>query len=516
MNRQELLSLRRATARRIRDIRAEDPAAEAALSKLLAEERRNQLERIVSDAPDDVRRIVDSIDVLQEAPETLCATLQQAIEEEKMAEEVRESTLARLKDVQESIAFRGPDEETVVGTLPGLGHALELANLHVVTELCGIEEQRTEALVRIAPSLAAIGDDALSQLIEDGVLDEDEARHVGLTANLYQLTDENETLCTAIEKAEFARLPGKRITALEDLAALRKEDWYEFLSEQNVSLPEGVTVQEQARELAGRMGELFPTKAFFGRLPTVSAVELAAHLEAIAPLWEENPCVVGSSFTQLEISGTDPDELERIHATHAAVCRTAHLYPGLRLDAVLDDTDLTISQRVEETVRRVGLIERVRDEFDQTELLALDFSPGGDAAERLNLETFDLGPEDRRLVLDSFKAYQRTFALTGDVDTAQAILAAGYASSIDIGQTSREVFCSNVELDPSMAIAIHDSARSALGVSAASFGTILDAWYGGFDWLGVGNLGSDIRDHLRELDGFDDLFGRLALCDCRH
>src|SRR5699024_10555212 len=39
---------------------------------------------------------------------------------------------------------------------------------------------------------------------------------------------------------------------------------------------------------------------------------------------------------------------------------------------------------------------------------------------------------------------------------------------------------------------------------------------GSFDWLNVGNMNTGVRDYLKKIPGYQELFGPQAFCNCKH
>ena len=147
------------------------------------------------------------------------------------------------------------------------------------------------------------------------------------------------------------------------------------------------------------------------------------------------------------------------------------------------------------------------------ELLALDLT--ADSAD-LRALRFGIAEEDRPAVVRTLQVQQRVFALAGDVDTAKALLAAGYSSAVSLAPSEPEMIAAETGLAIPEAEDVHSAALGTMADLTAVFGGILDATDGTFEVLDVGTVRPSVQDYLRRLPGYADLFGSQAYCSCQH
>ncbi|WP_304518067.1 neuraminidase-like domain-containing protein [Cecembia rubra] len=120
------------------------------------------------------------------------------------------------------------------------------------------------------------------------------------------------------------------------------------------------------------------------------------------------------------------------------------------------------------------------------------------------------------MVLSNVKALQRVYSFTQDVEHTQKIMAAGYHSSFHITSVTLAEFVKTTQLEKAIATKYFENAHLAIIRTTGIMGSILDLLNCSFDWTRVGNTGPSIKDYLKKIPGYQDLFGELAFCECQH
>ena len=111
-------------------------------------------------------------------------------------------------------------------------------------------------------------------------------------------------------------------------------------------------------------------------------------------------------------------------------------------------------------------------------------------------------------------AYQRVLPLAGNTADRQMLLSRGYDSAMTIAGKTEAEFMRSSGLPPGQARMIYANAKeSALSVSH-TFEMVREEARGLFRDLAVANPDPRIINHLRDIDGFADIFGPQDFCDC--
>ncbi len=345
-----------------------------------------------------------------------------------------------------------------------------------VLTLAGLPPEVTLALGKAGPPPGAFDDDTLGAMVAAKTLTEDQARALGFAAGLYGLVDEDLTLATAIRGAVYPRLGGKPATSTADLARLSSGDWGAFLSMSKVTLPVGSKPDSLSAALAGRFGALHPGVAITGRLPSVDVQQI--------------------------LTPTDP----------AAVTAVVVAYPGLKLQAVLDDSRLAPKDKAAAFTRRVGLVQQLSAALGDINVLRLDLGSLGADLGKLGLDKLGATDDEKPMVLAVFQTYQRAWTLTKNVDDAHALVAKGYVSSLAIAKQGLDDFRTQTGFDPSRAHRIQNAALDTIAQVNTAVAAIGDLT-GGVQ-VGPRNQLPSAASYLKKLAGYDALFGNLSFCDC--
>jgi hypothetical protein len=437
--------------------------------------------------------------------------MQQAVERADLSPELRTEVLLALD------AARLPRTPLDLVAEPGgdlLPHAeIDRAEMRQVARAAGLGDRAVERLLAQVPGLASLDDTVIEGLVRQGILDKSAARALGVGATVHEVGDGSDELVAAVLAAELPEDRGGRAASPRDLAALDATAWRRVLDQGEVTPPDGLSRAGYAASLADRVARLFPTDAVRARLPRAGR-DLEGALERLEPLQDRNERVAGADFDALDIGGLKPRQVRALREAHAQVAAVARSHAGLGLAELLDDRSAPTDERVARVRQRVALLDRVRELNPDTELLALDLTTGSVDQRALRLD--GIAVEDRPAVLQALRAQQRMLAVSGDADTAAALLTAGYSSAVSVAQAGPRVVAEKAGLEHAQAEAVSTAALDTLADVTGVFGGVLDATHGGLDTLEVGNVRTSVQDYLRRLPGYADLFGSQASCSCRH
>jgi len=517
MNKKQLLALDKLSEANLAAVQTQDPALFREMQAKVVEQRKTTVEASFAGSSTQLREHLARVDF--SLGEGADRSLKQAILESLKAREVKPELAREAAERVSALERSNLLADPAYVEVPLADHPLFQAELRQATvfKLAGaarLPDAKTEVLLGKAPSAAALSDEVLGELVKERALEEGEAKAIGLTAGLFHLADEKVELADAMAKGGFPSLPDGKISELRDLAALRPEDWEKAIESARVKPPEGMTARDYAEQLGKAVTDVFVTDAVLARVIPRNTRELAQAVDHIGPLVEKNPLVVGRPFDSLDLSGIHPRELPRLRAAHDQLRRLANRHPGLGLHQVLSDKGLSPAQKLAALDERIGMVDRARKQNPDAELLMLNYAPGSQDLAQLDLG--GLEPGGQRMVVADLKAYQRSYALTGDVEHSLLLLDAGYPSGASIASKSLTAFQADTGLSTVVAKAYYDKALGQVAAAGNSLVSIVDLLKGGFDTLGVGNLLPSTLDYLKQLDGYADLFGSQDYCNCEH
>ena len=384
-----------------------------------------------------------------------------------------------------------------------------------MSSLAGLSGAAAAAVAKAAPGAAQLDDAALGKLVAAHQLSDAQASALGLSAALYQLSDGNSALATALKSASFAALGNRPAASVAELSRVPAGELIQAITAGHLTLPGGATAAQVGAALGSRLSSVSPLTALFGRLPPVNVTQVGSDLSALAPLFAHNGNVLSVDFDALNQTGIDPAQLPTLKLTQERLLTLARSYPGMQLAQLLDSNELSPSARAAEAKRRVALVDTVAKKLGGGQPLRLDLSDATAASVALGLGALDASDADRAMVLATFKAYQRAYAVANNVDDAHLLLQKGYLSGQQIGQQHFGAFQTRSGLDAVKAKRIWDRARTSLADVTMTVGSILDAMHGLFDVTAVDNTPLSAQQYLKQLAGYQDLFGSLSFCDCQ-
>ena len=417
MQKTSLLALYESRHLSPRELRGKDPELFASLNAKAERHTRALLDHAFGSTSEELRELIRAVDlgsVIDEGQDLAAALLEQLgsskIPEELLLEGTRTiETLSQERAL--SLPF-GPD--TPITKQAFFQRELKRAVVHRLLDAAEISDDHAEAVIEIAGTPDRLTGNALETLVERGILDEEGASKLGLSVSLYGILDEDLELAAFVASTESPLLPLGHVTQLKDLVHLDVGTWRQIFASAD-ALPDDYTPDTYARQVANRIGRLYKTGALLSRLRRAAAdPALNSHLDTLTPLVERYPKL----FAEAAFDRLDPEERDIAKESCEQLQRIVNTYPGMNLAELIDDAELPAPEKVERLRQRIGLVDEVEIQNPGVELLLLDLSPG--SADLNALSFGGLNREQKRMVLSTFKAWQRTYALTRSLDPGRS------------------------------------------------------------------------------------------------
>lgn len=492
------------------------------LFKLLQKKALDQLRQMITshfaESPDRLRKhwqFLDLTPLLQPAQpikDFLRASLHQA----KLDQSLIREGLIKISDLQAPETLDVIlQPEIPLQNNPLFQEELALGKMYRLGEISKLQDPKVKAIFDTGARVPTLNDAVLSSLVETKKLSDQEANEIGLTTSLYRLFDESSALTEQVKTGKFSVVPGNEIKSIRDLTYFEENDWLNLIKGTNTIPPNGLKEEEYAKALNKKIEKLYPTDMLLVRLTPKNAVELAGDLETLRPLFEHNESVyTNRNFTNLDFTGLDASIKERTQAKHASLTRFANTYPGLHISEILDDRQLSTADKIAQVEERIGVIQKLRDNNPQTELLNLDYSMDSAEVKKLNFE--GLSASEQKMAISSWKAYQRMYSITHDIEHTKQIASSGFHSAASIMNAGSYRFAQESGLEESVVNGVFSEALAAIDWTVGAMGWLLDFYFGRFWWLYVANSSPATDDYFRSIDGFEELFGSQDYCQCEH
>jgi hypothetical protein len=436
------------------------------------------------------------------------ATISQAIEAglaaQKTGQNVRQEAAKKISTLERSGLLTDPaDLDIPIEQHPLFQQELKQAALYKLTDSVKLADAKAGRLVALAGSPALVDDDMLASLVADKILTAAEANALGLVLSLCLLTGGSADLALAIKP---------RVDSLPDVAQVSAADWLQAITHSKAELPEGLDAADYAAALRRASTNLYPTEALHALTTPSNTGRLEQALTTLAPLAANNAEVFGPKFEDLDISGVSHEQMPAVKRAYDELQSLINQHPGLGLAEVLNGHEPP-AEKMTTVSARLGVLSKLRALNPDHEFMGLDYTEG--SADREALKTDGLSASDLHMAVASLKAKQRVHAMTREVDHTNAIMAAGYASASAIAIENHEDFQRKTGLPRAITRHYHEKATSTLSKASHAVISSIDAHDGIFHRTRAGNVRPSIKDHLKAIPGFSDLFGSQDYCNCR-
>jgi len=395
-----------------------------------------------------------------------------------------------------------------LGTVPLVLAIVDAARLDEVLALVPLTAVAQRELRGYARP-EALEPDVLQGLVDKGVIAPGEADAVGQMLERYLCCDDDVGLVGSIGKA------GGKVTNPQ-LAEWSPAHWLVALVAVDARPRSGISLASFAQIVTRRLEVLYPVSSWIGRMAPFDAAATEADLDTLAVLEPRNPHRFAGAFASLRLDDVKSSELERVEEAWNRLVVLVRGYPGLGLASAFEHDGQKTAERAGEAKARIGALRSAitaAGGSPRTDLLALDLSNGSPAWDRWKLSS--IGPALRAQVVACVRAFQRMRVIAGDLDTASAVMRAGYSSGSQITRTPLATFVATIAISDTLGQRVWETARRLATDAALYVAAVSDQLGGASDPLPTRPPPS-VGQSFAALDGYASLFGSQAFCDCAH
>jgi Neuraminidase-like domain/Salmonella virulence plasmid 28.1kDa A protein len=512
MNKQELLQLEKMATLSPKEIEKQQPALFSKLSERASISLKNTIEAKLKDAAPEIKTSLKKIDfTLSKLGK---ADVKIALSKNLLAGRISAEKKKKLEEVVAKLPNLGKLDDIIQPELPVFINPtfqpdLMKAKLYRLSDIAGLSQIKTDKALVKELNLNSISSEKLNQLVKDKILSEKEAKELGVASNLYTLFDSSFELTEHVKKT----LPA--VQSIEDLIRLGRSDWEKLVKDSKIELPGDLKQKEYAEVLYKKVENIFPEETLIQRISQVKANDISKGLGVLKTIIDKNEKVFGiTSFDELKTDGISAKEVKKQKVQFEAIDKVAKMHPGLKLNEILNDNNLSNADIGKRVTERIGLLDKFVENNPEVNFLAISYTHDSEDIKSLNFQGFK--PEEKAMVLNSAKSYQRVYSFTNDIEHTEVIMAAGFHSSFHITSVTLPEFIKATNLDTLIATKYFENAHMGMIRTSGVMGSILDILTGSFDWTAVGNSSPSIKDYLKDIPGYQDLFGDLAFCECEH
>jgi len=511
MNKQELIQLEKLSTLSPKEIEKQQPALFSKIRDRASISLKNTLKVRLKDAPKEIK---DSFSTIDFSPakldkQDIKIILTKNVFRGKVTAEKKkelEEVFTKLPDLGKLDDVIQPDLPLLIN--PAFQQDLMKAKFYRISDVAGLSQMKADKALVKELSLDAISNEKLNELVGAKILTSKDAKELGFASNLFTLFDSSFELTEHVKKTEGPQ-------SMVDLIKLDRSAWLKLITDSKVELPKELKQDDYADILFKKVENLFPEASLVYRVTQVKARDVSKNLNALKPILERNANTFGlTAFEELNTKGLSAAKIKKLREPYESINQISKLHPGLKLDEVLNAKGLNAVAKGKAVFERIGLLDKFVKNNADINFLSLEYKHDSEDLKVLNFQGFK--PAEKTMLLNSVKAYQRVYSISDDIEHTEAIMTAGFHSAYHVTSVTLPDFISATKLDPTVATRYFENAHMAIIRTTGIMGSILDLLTGSFDWTGVGNTSPSISDYLRDIPGYQDLFGDLAFCDCEH
>jgi len=420
---------------------------------------------------------------------------------------------AAIKDIQSSIekTLRGTVNDILQWDVPIkenliVGKELRKIQSRELGKIAGLQANKIEQLAESDIVLGDVNNTSLYSLVQDGTLTDAEEEGLLLTTDLARLTGDNYVLVNALKDLE--------INKLEDLVTWEKNDWELFISKNKIPVPEiEDSVKSYAENIHRNIERTFSSQYFTSRKVKEKYDEELVLLDTVEKLRLKNDIILHGTVVKpeaLDWKGIDESSRKQMEVDLANLSTFANTYRRLGITEIINDQQLDQSHKQTAIENRLNALMKFVSNNPDMDIYHTDL-----LGKNNGLNWQDIGEDDQKPVKAQMLAYQRVLTLTDDYDTTDKLLASGFDSAMAVASISEESFVQTSGLTYEASRSAYVKAKEKAMMTSHYFEAVRDVMSASSDSRAMANQSSLVND-LKDIDGFDDLFGNQDFCDCEH
>ncbi|HRE52464.1 MAG TPA: neuraminidase-like domain-containing protein [Flavitalea sp.] len=397
--------------------------------------------------------------------------------------------------------------ETPLLKNPLFADEARITKIDEYARLSGLQKKKTERIQALLLDPSDFDIEHLEKLAQDKAITEKEKNSLYFVFEAAKLGNDNPPLITSLQSAS--------IHSLKELTAWERNDWLDFLKEHKIAAPDNVSQEEYADNIIENLEKSFPSE-FLLRRAVRYAKEKIDRLDRLSPLLKNNPGLFSSTGAEeidwKEINANDRASIEEELAEARGF---VNYYKHLGLASILADTETRLPAKKQQLRRKIELFENFIANNRNIDLRTADFF---DSEEMKKINWKGLKESDKNGIRKQLMAYQRVMLISDTPETGEKLIAGGFDSAGSIMDIDFNEFKTKSRLPEAEARRAYSQAGEIMAATSHVFEA---ARLSLKDVIGnkIGPANWELPDYtnqLKEIDGFDDLFGSQDYCDCEH
>lgn len=403
-----------------------------------------------------------------------------------------------------SAASVGMPDSTTPQVIPGM-------KLDDLAGLLALDPATLQKLKDKNLALDQVGEATLAGMVEEGILSLAQKKEIQLTVGLAQLSGENLELTAALK--------GVAQESPADLVRWGMEDWLGFLNEKRISLPSTeADLESYAENLRDVVEQSFPSEYFLHRVINNQIREKTGGLvNTIAPLLNKNTAIFADytdESPEYDWSGISEENKATIQNSIAELSPLVNSYRALGLIDILNHSEANAAQKKSAVEKRFASLTTFYQNNPAIDLKSADFSTRNINTQKDSWNWQGIDATEQPHVRKQMASSQRAFNMGEDHATGDVLLKKGYDSAYSITSVPEDDFLERSGLGWEKGKKVYAIANEMATGSSQYYETIRDVTRGDFHHIALANPDTSLVNDLKEIDGYEELFGSQNFCDC--
>jgi hypothetical protein len=360
-------------------------------------------------------------------------------------------------------------------------------------------------------ALEDVGEATLVAMVSEKIISPTQKKEIQLTVGLSQLSGENLALTKAL-KTVVQESP-------VELVRLSQADWLKLLQEQKIKPPAGETdLNAYAENLRDVVEQSFPSEYFLQRVVNGDARgKIGGLVTTVAPLLETNtpifPAQPGQS-PNFDLKGISEKNQKKVQSGLSELTPLVNTYRPLGLAEILNQSNMKVAQKQSVIEKRFTSLSTFYSNNPAINLQNADFSTTNRETKKDQWSWQGIDAAEQPFVKKQMAATQRVFNLSGNYETGDLLLKKGFDSAGAITSVTEDDFLELSGLGWEKGKAVYARANEMAVASAHYYEAIRDVTRGDFRNIALNNQNASLVNDLKEIDGYEALFGNQNYCDC--
>ena len=348
--------------------------------------------------------------------------------------------------------------------------------------------------------------DIVFDLIQSKVISEKQAHSLKNIASMARLTGDNP---------KFVKLLAEdNIKSVADLISWENEDWEKFIVKNEIPLPSNVTsTKTYAENIRFNIERSYPTQILLTTVSDARKISSAeSHLiGSVNMLLETNDKLIESGDIAVtnwrRIKGSQKAKIKDLHQ----LISFSNFYKHLGIQDIINNKKMSVVKKKAAIKTAINHISTFNINNPELDLRLLNFF---DNDEMQKLDWSGIPATDSPRIRKQMMAYQRVLILSDRPSEHTLLMTKGYDSAISIGRVTQHEFETTSGLELGRARMIYFKAQHQQVRTVHNFEAIRNVTRGEFQHMRISNQNPTLVNALRDIDGFDELFGSQNYCKC--